>query len=302
MVVPDCQLGPESYEISLIFGENFLRLNKELIQIIGLINTAVLCNFKEKDSYFRKFKNSNGTFFLDKKSQEKELNLGAHSLRMAIKELSNYGMLEVKRQGVPPRYWYKVNYNEIAKRVNLYRCENLTFIDAKTEPIINKIKNNKIKSNIKDIGIVPAEQLPSEIEKEPSKILKEEQTLQRKAKKVLSRLNELGFKPRGFSPTPPNLKHIIARLKNYSVMDCIQVLETKIHDPYFKDNPKYYRPKTLFTPENFESYLNEKVQDYEKKQPGVANGSGISGNIDYSLRPGRDKKIKVDKTNWGKYD
>jgi len=180
-----------------------------------------------------------------------------------------------------------------------------------TEDIIYKKDNI---DNKRIYGNVPAEQLPNDsndrslkawsevILNNPSKI-NLNKTLQRKATKVLSRLNQLGSKPRGFRPVPENLKYIISRLKDgFSVQDCFQVLETKIHDPWFEENPKLYNPETLFRPKNFEKYLNEKVQDYEKKQPGVANGSGISGNIDYSLRPGRDKKIKVDKTNWGKYD
>jgi len=166
-------------------------------------------------------------------------------------------------------------------------------------PIFN---NTNLKEYIKDIGTVPQEQLPNVSEKETSKT-NLNKTLQRKATKVLSRLNQLGSKPRGFRPVPENLKYIISRLKDgFSVQDCFYVLETKIHDPWFEENPKLYNPETLFRPKNFEKYLNEKIQDYEKKQPGVANGSGISGNIDYSFRPGRDMKIKVDKTNWGKYD
>ena len=168
-----------------------------------------------------------------------------------------------------------------------------------TEDIIYKIDNIDYR---KDIGNVPAEQLPNDSEKETSKT-NLNKTLQRKATKVLSRLNQLGSKPRGFRPVPENLKYIISRLKDgFSVQDCFYVLETKVHDPYFQEHPNYFNPETLFRPKNFEKYLNEKIQDYEKKQPGVANGSGVSGNIDYSLRPGRDKKIKVDKTNWEKYE
>lgn len=148
--------------------------------------------------------------------------------------------------------------------------------------IIPNIKNTNLKENQeKIIGNVPAEQLPNEIEKHPSKDLKK-QTLQRKAKKVLTRLNELSSKPRGFRLVETNFKYIIARLdEGFSVMDCFHVLETKIHDPYFKENPGFYNPETLFRPKNFEKYLNQDIKEFKKQNKGPSNGSGLSGKIEY---------------------
>lgn len=286
------KLDPESPEISELFGDNFLKLNKYFVQVFGLVNAVVLCNLKEKDLYFRHFKGSSGTFFLDKKSQEKELNLSPHLLREALKNLVELNLIKVERKGIPPRYWYEINYNEIKKAIDLYRSKISTFKDENPGPINNKIKENKIKSNLKDIGETASQSSPDsslkkgdvdlEIKNSPSKNI---QTLQRKAQKVLARLNELGSKPRGFRPTETHLKHIISRLKeNFSVQDCFQVLETKIQDPYFKEHPNYYNPETLFRPSNFEKYLNEDPKQYKKQSStnkGPSNGSGYTGTRKY---------------------
>lgn len=53
-------------------------------------------------------------------------------------------------------------------------------------------------------------------------------------------------------------KHIEARLQaGATVEDCKRVIDTKILDPYFIDNPKYLNPQTLFRPSNFDKYVNE---------------------------------------------
>jgi predicted phage replisome organizer/uncharacterized phage protein (TIGR02220 family) len=56
-------------------------------------------------------------------------------------------------------------------------------------------------------------------------------------------------------------KHISARIKEgYKVEDFYRVIDVKLTDSYFIENPKYYNPETLFRPSNFEKYLNEYVE------------------------------------------
>ena len=60
-------------------------------------------------------------------------------------------------------------------------------------------------------------------------------------------------------------KHIIARLKDkYTVQDCKTVIDKKCEDWLGTEYEQYLRPKTLFSPEKFDGYLNSKVR---KKQP-----------------------------------
>ena len=55
-------------------------------------------------------------------------------------------------------------------------------------------------------------------------------------------------------------KHIEARLKDgATVEDCRRVIDAKIIDHYFIQNPKYLNPETLFRPGNFDKYKNETI-------------------------------------------
>jgi len=241
------------------------------------------------------------------------------SIRKALEDLEKLGYITTgnfNKAAYDRTKWYSVlekGVNAIDKciyrkqEMHLSKTENGFIENQKPIPYINP-DINLIKKNI---GNVPAEQLPSSENKDTSNKNSKEQIIQKKAERILSRFNILRNefrqknnlkKSSGFSPTPAHLKEIIARLKKgRTYKECIQILENKIQDEEFvlKD---WYVPETLFREAKFQKYLDYDPKQYEKKQPGVANGSGISGNIDYSLRPGRDKKIKVDKTNWGKYD
>ena len=51
--------------------------------------------------------------------------------------------------------------------------------------------------------------------------------------------------------------HIRARLHDgCTIEDCKRVIDTKLVDPYFMENPKYLNPETLFRPGNFDKYIN----------------------------------------------
>lgn len=59
---------------------------------------------------------------------------------------------------------------------------------------------------------------------------------------------------------------IEARLKDGgSVEDCKQIIDTKMQDPYFKENPKYLSPQTLFRLSHWDQYLNETIVPEVKK-------------------------------------
>ena len=74
------------------------------------------------------------------------------------------------------------------------------------------------------------------------------------ALKVLSYLNEKTGKRYRIR------KYIEARLKDgATVEECQSVIDTKIVDPYFVQNPKYLNPETLFRPSNFDRYKNEVI-------------------------------------------
>jgi len=82
------------------------------------------------------------------------------------------------------------------------------------------------------------------------------------AKVVLSYLSEAcltrGYRKVVYKETKATLESIQARLTDgYTIEQCIAVINVKFEDDYFKANPKYLVPQTLFRPSNFERYLNE---------------------------------------------
>jgi len=64
-----------------------------------------------------------------------------------------------------------------------------------------------------------------------------------------------------------NTKEILARLgEGRKLEDFIKIIDTKILDPYFMENPHYLNPVTLFRKSHFDNYLNESPEDFKPKQ------------------------------------
>lgn len=77
-----------------------------------------------------------------------------------------------------------------------------------------------------------------------------------------------GYRKVEIKPTKANLENIIGRLNDGYTYDlCVGVINIKFEDKFFKENPKYLSPITLFRPSKFELYVGElsRVKDIEKK-------------------------------------
>lgn len=107
-------------------------------------------------------------------------------------------------------------------------------------------------------------------EKEKSKTSTSSGDLTIKAKLVLDALNQKTGK--AFKYTDSNLRLIEARLKEYSVEDCLKVIGIKCSQ--WKNDPqmnKYLRPETLFNATKFGGYLNEQEVKTSPQFTGYAN-------------------------------
>ena len=64
------------------------------------------------------------------------------------------------------------------------------------------------------------------------------------------------------------LGQILPRLREkHSVGECKQIIDTKLHDPFFqKNNYKLMNPETLFRKSHFDTYLNEKPEDFKEEK------------------------------------
>lgn len=77
-----------------------------------------------------------------------------------------------------------------------------------------------------------------------------------------------GYRKVEIKPTKANLENIVGRLNDGYTYDlCIGVINIKFEDKWFKENPKYLSPITLFRPSKFEQYVGElsRIKDIEKK-------------------------------------
>ena len=75
-----------------------------------------------------------------------------------------------------------------------------------------------------------------------------------KAKQVIEYLNKATNSK--FRPVGKNVDLVRTRLREgFTVEDCVAVIDGQKLDPYFLENPKYFRPSTLFG-SKFEGYLS----------------------------------------------
>ena len=126
--------------------------------------------------------------------------------------------------------------------------------------MIEGFKN--IIGNSEKVGLIPSNsenvhtdidiELEEDIEKNEKK--KEKELKKETAKKVIDYLNKKTGKK--FRYGDANLKHIIARInEKFELSDFCKVVDLKIKDPHFIENPQYLSPDTLFG-SKFEKYLN----------------------------------------------
>lgn len=64
-----------------------------------------------------------------------------------------------------------------------------------------------------------------------------------------------------------NSDQIHARLRDGGTVEqCKYIIDIKMIDPYFKENPRYLNPSTLFRQSHWDTYLNQKPEDFKKER------------------------------------
>lgn len=90
------------------------------------------------------------------------------------------------------------------------------------------------------------------------------------AQKVLDYLNQKRNKH--FSKKD----EIIARLKEgHTVEECIKIIDNKLEDPHFIENPKFLNPVTLFRYSHFDVYMNEEHENKVERLERLAKERGL---------------------------
>ena len=104
----------QALAIQAFNSSNFLVINKNLINALGLSNAVYISNLIDKFEYFRN-KNmlrEDGSFFLTFKQQAEQTGLSEYQLRQCKKYFIDLGILNTKMIGMPPKEYYSIYLNQ----------------------------------------------------------------------------------------------------------------------------------------------------------------------------------------------
>ena len=94
-----------------------------------------------------------------------------------------------------------------------------------------------------------------------SNVVPKEEEIKNNAVLILNHLNHKAG--RKFSDT----KQIIKMLKAGKPVDqFLQIIDTKLFDPFFTENPQYFNPTTLFRESHWDTYINQKREDFKHRE------------------------------------
>lgn len=91
----------------LLLSDSYWALNKSMVNLLGLETAFLLSNFAEAESMLA---DSDGWFYQTAGTVEKITTLSRHKQDQCIKELENKGILKKDVRGVPPKRYFKINY------------------------------------------------------------------------------------------------------------------------------------------------------------------------------------------------
>jgi len=123
----------------LLSSTAFLIINKSLSKSIGLKGAVLLADLISKEEYFIANGMVDGWFFNTEKNIEDDTTLTPYQQRKAVKVLIENKLIEVKRKGIPAKQYFKINEEQVIKKLNNLNSKNLTTIN----------KNKKIRINNK---------------------------------------------------------------------------------------------------------------------------------------------------------
>jgi len=143
---------------SILASSPFLILNKSLLVAFGIDANVVLSHLYQQQNYFKdQGQLVNGMFFCTTENISCVTTLSYYQIKQAIATLVKWGILEVKRKGVPAKLYFKIDESQILKNLNssiqktsILDCENFNNKISKNLRTINNNKEIRIKNN-KDI-------------------------------------------------------------------------------------------------------------------------------------------------------
>jgi hypothetical protein len=134
---------------SILASTPFLILNKSLLVAFGIDANVVLSHLYQQQNYFKETNQLiNGMFFCTTENISCVTTLSYYQIKQAINTLTKWGIIKVKRKGVPAKLYFQIDESQILKNLNssiqktsILECENF---NIKTSKNLNSINNNKL--------------------------------------------------------------------------------------------------------------------------------------------------------------
>lgn len=105
--------------ISLLAKSNYIILNKQLINKLGIKEAMVLSELCNEFDYWKgQDKLDDGYFYSTQENIKKNISIKSTTLTSVIKSLEKRKLIQIKRVGLPCKNYYKINEKEL---VNLLK-------------------------------------------------------------------------------------------------------------------------------------------------------------------------------------
>lgn len=141
--------------LQLICSDNFIAVNKTLIQAVGIEPALLLGELASEAMYWQKQeKTEDGYFFSTVENVEERTTLSAYQQRKALSLLQERGLVDViSKKGIPPKRYIRIDEEAILNIFNDQNLKNLTFESQKTS--VSNVKefapkNKETKENQKE--------------------------------------------------------------------------------------------------------------------------------------------------------
>lgn len=157
--------GTRTLLLRVLTQSNYIQLNKDLIKALGLEKAAVIGDMISFDAYLKEQnKDEDGWFYYTYENLNESLCLSKYQLMNATSDLEELNILKTKKQGVPCRKYYKINYEiitliivEISQKLKNFTTRSQRTLPPAVKKLahlinnINNTNNNKI-NNIEFLG------------------------------------------------------------------------------------------------------------------------------------------------------
>lgn len=131
-------------------SDGYITVNKTLIKKFGL-NCAVMLGelFSEYKYWHDSNKLENDMFYSTRENLEDCTGLTEHLQRKALLQLQNFGIITIKKRGLPAKNYYKINYHKL---LNSLITSPLNFKELEIKNF--NLNNNKLNNNISNTKVL----------------------------------------------------------------------------------------------------------------------------------------------------